>query len=185
MKRAVGPVRMFAIAAGVAWAGGCSVLKPTPGPASTGVTSGGVTVAQPVTFYDGGFLIVKGTLHADAPMSSDMPGRVDIEFVGPGGAVMRMVPNGLDQRVVPADPSKSATYELRYDYHPDPSTTVRVRYVDKATAASEDAQQNISAEGPNGGQRMAGGDNSHPGGHAGQGGQAVGFGGSFGGHGRF
>jgi hypothetical protein len=182
MKRAVGPVRMFGIAAGLAWAGGCSALKPTPGPASQGASNGGVTVAQPVTFYEGGFLVVRGTLHADAPMTSDLPGRVDVEFLSAGGAVIKMVPVGLDQRTVPADPSKSASYELRFDFHPDPSSTVRVRYVDKATAANEDALDNISAQGPAGGERTAAGEGK---GSRSQQGQAVGFGGSFGAHGRF
>jgi hypothetical protein len=132
--------------------------------------------------------VVKGTIYITGVVrrrsagSEEIPGRVDIEFLGPGGEYLDGLPALLTPRAIPVDPNTPATYSTSYGWLPPEGSTVRVHFVDHDTQVREDLEGNDFSYGGNHGAKAAGElSNSNPAKHSSNGGGS-GFGGGFGSH---
>jgi hypothetical protein len=136
-----------------------------------------VVLDPPLVKVQNGATTISGTLHRQPGTSSDLTGRVDIDFIGADGEVINQDPVTalFNPRRIPMDPAANSTYSIVYGFVAPPGSTVRVRYVDPVTAQREDvegADYGANAGRAGGGGRVGGGglDRSH----VGRGGTGVG-----------
>jgi hypothetical protein len=150
-----------------------------------------VELDLPVVKVEKGTTYISGVVHRKTTGSEAIQGRVDIEFLGPGGEYLDGLPALLTPRAVPADANTPATYSTSYGYVPPTGSTVRVHFIDRDTQIQEDLEGNdfsYSGGGAGGGRGGRGSTgalpNSNPAHHAGGngGGAGTGFGSGFGNH---
>ena len=144
-----------------------------------------VELDLPIVRVEKGTIYISGTVHRRTVASEALPGRVDIEFLGPGGEYLDGLPALLTPRAVPADPNTPATYSTSYGYVPPGGSTVRVHFVDRDTQIREDLEGNDFSYSAGGGKGAKGGGGAEPnsnGTHRVSSGTGGGFGSGFGSH---
>ena len=164
------------LAVGLGLVAGCHESRPagsidepaaTSGLKAEGVSTDFVEVGRPRVEIDDGVLNVSGHVRRKLlAASSKIEGRVDVDIIGPDGAMLTWLPAVLAPNPLPTEGSGEAGYELHYGWLPPAGSTVRVHFVDQKTAALEDAGDTEYTSGSAHGGH-AGGGGGHTGGHSG------------------
>lgn len=160
MKRAQSLSALFLSMAVAAAMTGCR-SAPSDAPVAV-VADYAVVVDTPVVRIDHGVTSITGTLHRQPGNTDEITGRLDIEFIASDGDVLDGLPCRFVPRKLPTDPGATASYSINYGWVPPAGTTVRVKFVDSATAEREDAENggpgsaNSAASGATGGHGTGG-----------------------------
>jgi hypothetical protein len=135
-----------------------------------GQSSDLVDVGRPLVEVSDGVLNVSGHVRRKAGTTATIAGRVNIDVIGPDGAMLVWLPAVLAPNPLPTEGGGEAGYEIHYGWVPPAGSTVRVHFVDAKTAALEDADETeYSGGGAHGG---AAGGGTHSGGHSGHSGHS-------------
>ncbi len=102
-----------------------------------------VVVGPPVAEVDDGVLRVSGTVHRQPGAAGVLDGRVDVDLIGPDGMMLdKSLHCNLQPSAVPMDASQAATYApTPFGYVPPAGSTLRARYVDRATEILENLRE--------------------------------------------
>jgi hypothetical protein len=114
-----------------------------------------VEVPPPDVSVDSGVMTIAGTVQSRPGASGDLSGRVDISVLASNGNELQWLPALLTPDPIPA--GGKSRYVIHYGWVPPSGSTIRVQWVDSATAKKEDAEGSDYASGGYGGAHT-----SHP-----------------------